>query len=100
MIKHIVMIKMQDFPAAFEKKAKTDAIKNALETLPDKIKEIKFYQVGINISVSPLAYDIVLISEFDNIKDLNTYRDHSEHKKVLEIINEYKQDIKVVDFVV
>jgi len=99
MIKHIVMIKLKEYPAAMEQKMKLDRIKSELEALPNKISEIKFYEVGINIAVSPVAYDIVLISEFENIKDLMIYKEHSEHKKVLEIIAEAKESTVVTDFV-
>ena len=100
MIKHVVMIKLKDYPAAFEKKMKLDNIKAELEKLPNKIAEIKSYEVGLNIAVSPVAFDIVLISEFENMKDLITYKEHKEHKKVLEIIAESKQNSIVTDFVI
>ncbi len=93
------MIKLKEYPAAMEQKMKLDRIKSELEALPNKISEIKFYEVGINIAVSPVAYDIVLISEFENIKDLMIYKEHSEHKKVLEIIAEAKESTVVTDFV-
>ena len=100
MIKHVVMIKLKDYPAAMERKMKLDNIKAELDALPSKISEIKFYEVGINIAVSPVAYDIVLISEFENMKDLNTYREHTEHKRVLDIIAEAKNSSIVTDYVV
>ena len=100
MIKHVVMIKLKDYPAAMERKMKLDNIKSELDALPSKISEIKSYEVGVNISVSPAAYDIVLISEFENMKDLMIYRDHLEHKKVLETIAEAKENSVVTDFVI
>jgi len=100
MIKHVVMIKLKDYPAAMERKMKLDNIKAELEALPSKISEIKFYELGINVAVSPVAYDIVLISEFENMKDLNIYREHPEHKRVLDIIAEAKDSSVVVDYVI
>jgi hypothetical protein len=100
MIKHVVMIKLKDYPAAMERKMKLDNIKAELEALPNKISEIKFYEIGINVAVSPVAYDIVLISEFENMKDLNIYREHPEHKRVLDIIAEAKDSSVVVDYVI
>lgn len=100
MIKHVVMIKLKDYPAAMERKMKLDKIKAELDALPSKISEIKYYEVGINIAVSPVAYDIVLISEFESMKDLTIYRDHPEHKKVLETIAEAKENSVVTDFVI
>jgi len=100
MIKHVVMIKLKDYPAAMERKMKLDRIKAELDALPSKISEIKSYEVGINVAVSPTAYDIVLISEFENMKDLMIYREHPEHKKVVEIISEAKENSVVTDFVI
>ena len=40
MIKHIVMFKLKDYPAAFERKMKLDNIKAELDALPSKIAEI------------------------------------------------------------
>lgn len=100
MIKHVVMIKLKDYPAAMERKMKMDNIKAELEALPNKISEIKSYEVGLNVAVSPTAYDIVLISEFENMKDLMIYREHPEHKRVVEIIAEAKESSIVTDYVV
>ena len=94
------MFKLKDFPAAFERKMKLDNIKAELDTLPSKIAEIKSFDVGINVAVSPVAYDIVLVSEFDNMKDLMIYKEHPEHKKVVEIISKSKESSVVTDYVI
>jgi hypothetical protein len=93
------MIKLKEYPAAMERKMKLETIKAALESLPDKISEIKSYEIGLNIAVSDVAYDIILISEFNTMKDLMLYKDHPEHIKVLEIIAESKDNSVVVDYV-
>jgi hypothetical protein len=93
MIKHIVSFKLKD-----DSKDRAEEIKKALETLPSKISQIKYFEVGVNISDSPAAYDVVLISEFDSVEDLNTYRLDPEHIKVTDIIRLYKSDSMVVDY--
>jgi len=99
MVRHIVMIKLKDIPAAFERQNAINQIKASLEALPDKISEIKNYEVGLNINPNPLAYEIVLISEFDNFNDLNSYKEHPEHIKVLELIAKYKENSVFNDYI-
>ena len=60
-------------------------IKDRLENLPQLINEIKYYEVGLNLSKSPSAHDIVLVSRFDSLETLEAYRIHPEHKKVLDL---------------
>lgn len=93
MIQHIVSIRLKE-----EFKSKAEMIKRGLEALPEKINEIKYFEVGINISVSPSAYDLVLVSEFETLSSLKAYQIHKEHVKVLEMIKLYKLDSIVVDY--
>ncbi|MBN1252286.1 MAG: Dabb family protein [Bacteroidales bacterium] len=95
MIEHIVMIKIKENSNKIEI---SNLIKQSLENLPNLIKEIKYYQVGLNLSKSPTAYDIVLISRFDNFDTLEEYRVNPEHQKVLDIIKTHAEKTAVVDF--
>jgi hypothetical protein len=92
------MIKLKPFSGKNEKFEKATEIKNALETLPSKIKEIQFYEVGLNIIESERAADIVLISKFKNIEELNSYVDNADHQNVVKIIKEYASNITAVDY--
>lgn len=97
MIKHIVMMKLKDF-APDEKTEKAKKLKNDLEQLPGKIEQIKFYEVGLNSSKSPSAFDLILTSVFDNEQTLDEYRIHPEHKKLLDFIKETCEKLAVVDY--
>jgi hypothetical protein len=97
MIHHIIMIKLKPFSGKDEKLEKAIEIKNALETLPSKINEIQFYEVGINIIESERASDLVLISKFKNTNELNSYVSNSYHQAVVSIIKEYASNISSVD---
>jgi len=97
MIKHVVMFKMKE---SATKLIDIELIFNALNNLPSRIKEIKFFEVGKNIIDSERAFDMVLISEFENIEDLNIYRIHSEHQAVVQLIQKYCSETKVVDYMV
>ena len=95
MVKHIVIFEIK------KDKNKDEVIKNLksmLDGLPSKIREIKDYEIGINYADSPLAKDMVLISTFDTKEDLENYRVHPEHKKVVEYIKETVEASYVVDY--
>ena len=96
MIRHIVMFKLIN---TNDSRIKLE-IKEQLMALPKIIKEIKFYQVGLNISKSPNALDMVLVSDFESENELSTYSKHPEHQKVLKLISENTSERKVVDFIV
>jgi hypothetical protein len=88
------MIKLKDV----NKQLHLNELEEMLNALPEKIKEISYYEVGVNISKSPAAFDLVLVSDFENDAALENYRIHPAHQQVLEFISEVKEDIKVVDY--
>jgi hypothetical protein len=98
MIKHIVVFKLKEFAEGKTKKENVLIIKDILECLPAKIEEIKKFEVGINITVSERAADLILISEFDDIEALNRYIINPEHKKAAEFILKVREESKIVDF--
>lgn len=98
MIKHIVMIKLKSFPKEEDKDKNALKLKIDLENLKKIIKEINFFEVGINFSPSASAYDIVIISEFKNNDDLDKYRTNPEHQKVLDFLRSISSKTIVVDY--
>ena len=98
MIQHIVMFKLLDKYEDKEREKIAGELKAALNELPDKIKEIKAYEVGVNISKSPAAYDLVLVSSFESLEDLDAYRIHEAHQSVVAQIKEHKKESVVVDY--
>lgn len=88
------MWKLKEFAEGKEKQENAKLIKIGLESLREKINQIKFIEVGININKSDQAYDVVLYSLFENIDDLNTYQNHPEHIKVSEYVGKVK-DVRV-----
>lgn len=98
MIKHIVMWKLKEFADGKEKQENAKIIKTGLESLQQKINELKFIEAGININNSPQAYDVVLYSQFENMEDLNIYQNHPEHIKVAEFVKKVVNERVVVDY--
>ena len=98
MIKHFVMFQVIDYMDELDKKRKALKIKSIFENLPEKIKEITFYEVGINISSSPNAYDVIINSEFDSLEDLKTYSAHPAHRAAVEENARISKIKAVVDY--
>jgi len=98
MIKHIVMWRLKDVANDSNKRENAIKLKNELESLKEKIKEIRRMEVGINVSLSDAAFDVVLYSEFDSLEALNAYQTHPEHKKIVGFVNQIRSERCVVDY--
>lgn len=98
MIKHIVMWRLKDSAGGASKEENAKELKKRLQSLKDKIREIKHIEVGINISGSDAASDVVLYSEFDSMEDLDAYQKHPEHQKIVSFAGEIRSERRVVDY--
>ena len=97
MINHIVLFKLKDFPKD-EKVKIIDELKSLLEGLKEKIEIIKYIEVGVNYELNAKSYDISLLSHFETLEDLDKYRIHPEHLKVVARIMETTVERAAVDF--
>jgi len=97
MIKHIVMIRVKGKNPE-EKRQNANVLKDAIDGLMGRIPELKGMETGLNVNEKPMAYDLVLTSVFESMEALDAYRVHPEHKKVLEILYELKEETAVVDY--
>jgi hypothetical protein len=98
MIKHVVMWKFKDFAAGNLKEENIEIAVEKLLLLKDLVDEIKFLEVGKNINESDAAYELVLITEFENLSDLEQYQIHSEHEKVKDFIGKTAAKRVLVDY--
>ncbi|NQU53011.1 MAG: Dabb family protein [Bacteroidetes bacterium] len=98
MINHVVLFKLKDFPAGKKEEVLAE-LKSLLEGLKDKIQEVKFIEVGLNYEVDSKSHDICLLSHFENVEDLDTYRVHPEHLKVGARIGETTVTRAAVDYI-
>lgn len=60
--------------------------------------ELKSVEVGINVKESDMAYDAVLIAEFENEAALAAYKIHPEHVKISSYCKKIRESRVVVDF--
>ena len=80
MVRHIVMFKLKEFSNAAVKQKAAEAVKAKLLSMKDKIPVIREFEVGLNVTSDPSAFDVVINSSFDNLDDLEVYRLHPEHQ--------------------
>ncbi len=98
MINHIVLFKLKGYPA-HEKPAIINEMKSLLEGLEGKIDELKYIEVGVNYELETKSYDLALISHFNSIDELDKYRVHPEHQKVITRFAQFNLERAAVDFV-
>ena len=98
MVKHIVMLQLKDYPNKTQKLENALQLKKSLEHMKIFIDEIKYIEVGLNFSESPIAYDLVLTTTFNSESDLEKYMSHPEHIKVLVFLNQVTEKKAVVDY--
>jgi len=99
MIRHIVMFKLKKTQPEESLDRIKNQIKLRLESLPGKINVIRRMEVGINVVKSDRAFDLALVSSFDSLDDLETYRVHPAHQEVVSYIAEFKDQSAAVDFI-
>jgi hypothetical protein len=92
------MFRLKDTALGADKAENLQEVKLRLEASKDKIAEIKFFEVGVNVTNSGAAYDLALLSEFDGQRALLTYQSHPEHLKVAEFVQEVCESRIVVDY--
>lgn len=91
MIRHIVMWKFKENEAENKKK-----FLDGLRSLYGVIPEIKFMEVKESINDNN-KFDACLISEFDSLEDLNTYKVNPRHVKISELCKSIRIDRAAID---
>jgi len=94
MVTHIVLFKAKENTT----KEQLLEIKNALEELPKYIPQLQKMEAGVNFTQSERALDLALVSKFNSKEDLAIYAQHPKHLEVLELIKEYCEYTRVVDY--
>lgn len=98
MIRHIIMFKFTEVKNDEDRLQKTNTIKSSFLPLRNIINVVESYEVAINSRKTEFSYDIALISEFNTWNDLETYLDHPEHKKAIDICKDIEKEKAVIDY--
>ncbi len=97
MLRHVVLMRL-DAGTDEVREARSARLSAALAALPDLIPEIRSLQVNANVVTRPGNWDLALTVDLDDAADLEVYRQHPEHRKVLALIEEIVADRSAVDF--
>ena len=98
MINHVVLFKLKNYNSEAEKQDTIATLEDALLGLLGKISELKHIEVGVNYEITSKSYDICLFTHFESVIDLDAYRVHPDHVKVVELLNQHVVERAAVDF--
>jgi hypothetical protein len=98
MITHLVFFNM--LPEAEGASSSDNARKlvDQLNELPGRIPEIVELEAGLDFSQSPASYQVGLLTKFRTKEDLEIYRVHPDHQKVVSFVQKTTSDRAVVDY--
>jgi hypothetical protein len=97
MYKHLVLWRLK--AGAPNNQPLAQEIKRRLDSLPAVIKEIRQYEVGLNIGGYQASFfDVGLISAFDDKAGFLRYIQYPEHDAVVAFITSVTAEEQIVDF--
>lgn len=97
MVKHIVAWNFKKELSSQENYGNAKRVKEELEGLKSKIKEI----ITIEVIIDPLrsgSFDVILLSEFDSVETLEAYQVHKEHLRVSRFVGSVLTNRKCIDY--
>lgn len=100
MIKHIVIWKLKEVAEGKTKTENAAIMKELLEGLPAKIKELDTAEVGITFLEGGVETnaDIVLTTTCASREALRAYATHPDHQRVVQFIQKVASERRVVDY--
>ncbi|MDA3881635.1 MAG: Dabb family protein [Prolixibacteraceae bacterium] len=98
MINHVVLFKLKEFETPALKQEALNQFESKLLALKKYIPELKHIEVGKHYLLDSPSYDLSLITHFENLNDLDIYRVHPEHKKVIDFAAQVVADRAAVDY--
>ena len=96
MIKHIVVLKLKNAAEGATRKENAQILRSKFEGL-GSIQQAKNLKVGIPMN-DRADWDVALHCDFENPADIEVYRKHPEHMKVVEFLNKVQLERKLIDF--
>ena len=96
MIEHVVMWKFKDGEGR-TREENMAYVRERLLALPAIISEIKFMQLGRDVSRTEMSYDMMLVTRFDSLEALHTYKVHPAHMAVSQYVKKVSTARVVLD---
>ena len=97
MIEHVVMWKFADNAEGKTREENMAIVRERLFALPAIIPEIKFMQIGRDVSRTEMSYDMMLVTRFESLDALHTYKVHPAHVEVASYVAKVKTARVVLD---
>lgn len=98
MIKHIVMWKFAEQAEGKSKAENMQIFKTSLEALVGVVPEIISLEVGIDELQADGSYDIILLSTFASMEDLQKYNAHPQHQEAAAFCAKVRESRVAVDY--
>jgi Stress responsive A/B Barrel Domain len=93
LIRHIVVFRLIDrTPESVGKAA------DVLRGLIGKVPTLRALEVGVDVLRSERSWDIALTALFDSLDDLEAYRVHPEHQKVVRYMESVRDAVASADY--
>ena len=86
MIHHIVMWRFADSAEGKTRKENMAIVRERLLALTAIIPEIKSIEVGRDLSRTEMSYDMALVTDFESLEALHTYKVHPAHVAVADYV--------------
>ncbi len=97
MIEHVVMWRFADSAEGKTREENMQIVRDRLLTLPSVIPEIKFMQLGRDVSRTEMSYDMMLVTRFESLEELHAYKVHPAHVEVASYVAKVKTARVVLD---
>ena len=94
MIRHLVFFKFK--PETTD--AEREELLTMLRGLPEKIAEIKSFEIGLDLVKAARSFDVALNSTFESLADLGVYAKHADHLPVVHRGLEICSQLAAVDY--
>lgn len=98
MLRHVVMWRFQEGAEGKTRMEHAQWMKEHLEQLADVVPEIRSIEVGVNQNPGEMAYDAVLIADFDDAEAVKRYKVHPAHRAVSDYCKAVRESRTVVDY--
>lgn len=94
MVTHIVFFKLAN-PTT----ENITSVRDKLLSMDGKILQLRHLEAGIDVIRSERSYDVVLVTKFDSLEDLQAYQIHPYHAgEVIPLMKSVCSSIAAVDY--
>ncbi len=94
MLKHILLVKFKPGTPREE----IERIIAGLRGLPERIPEIRAYEVGEDILHLARSFDLAVVGRYDDVAALKRYQEHPEHVPFANALRANADQMVSVDF--